>query len=65
MIIIGLFIAAVVLSFILFACGSIYQQTAFETPLKQLLAMIGLIILAFATIVCDLYALGLILALCL
>lgn len=61
----GLFIAAVVLSFMLFACGSIYQQTVFETPLKQLIAMIGLIILAFATIVCDLYALGIILILCL
>lgn len=58
-------IAAIVLSFVLYVSVGVYSNTYFETEFKRLIGLSILIVLAFITIVVDIYALGIILALCL
>ena len=58
-------IVAIVLSFVLYVSVGVYSNTYFETEFKRLIGLSILIVLAFITIVVDIYALGIILALCL
>ncbi len=58
-------IAAIVLSFLFYISVGVYSNTYFETEFKRLIGISLLTVFAFITIVIDLYALGIILILCL